>query len=313
MIPKGWYNDLQGLKDLRQIVPAQEYGLSLPLPILEFGGSSLGLVYQLFQSGERYYIYDQISFDILRINQPMMLQDILQALNNASKQALQALTLEKLGLLPEYGGANRFPDGDVPQNRTNQVESKIVNDAWCRGYGLSTCPNTLLYSESYLDGTPAYLFESQPSLRSSNYLWKSSSDAICRIDETDGLSDVLEALNDASFKLKLTLLRPLPGKESYRIADNEIPRGWIRVSNPKTYKTLPWDNHRLAPPIPILQSINPVAGKSRFIFQSGEDFYLRDMITNEIYQVTVAIGMESIIRVLKNPSQKLRFERADGP
>lgn len=120
-IPKNWYNNVKALQDLRQAVPAQEYGLSLPLPILTFGGSSHGLGYQLFQSGERYYIYDQISFDILRINEPRILQDILQVLNDDSMNALQGLNLENLELLPEYGGPHRVSDDDVPQGWTKQV------------------------------------------------------------------------------------------------------------------------------------------------------------------------------------------------
>lgn len=265
-IPKNWYNNVKALQDLRQAVPAQEYGLSLPLPILTFGGSSHGLGYQLFQSGERYYIYDQISFDILRINEPRILQDVLQVLNDDSMNALQGLNLENLELLPEYGGPNRVSDDDVPQGWTKQVDSKIVDYDWCRGYGLSICPTTLLYSETYLDGTPVYLFESQPGLHSSIYLWKPSSDAIYRIDGTEGLPDILAVLKDASTELKLTLLRPLPGRESYRIADDEMPRGWIRVSKPDACDAMPWRKHRLAPPTPILQSVSSTDGRSIFIF-----------------------------------------------
>lgn len=313
MIPKRWYNDLQGLNDIRQTVPAQEHGLSLPLQILTFGGSSLGLAYQLFQSGEQYYIYDQICFGILRINQPRILQDILQALNDTSRNALRGLEVEKLELLPEYGGLNRVPDGDVPQGWTNQVDSQTINHVWCRGYGLGTCPNTLLCSESYLDGTPAYIFESQPSLHSSNYLWKPSLNAIYRIDKTEGLPDVLAALKDASIGLSITLLQSLPGRESYRIADDEMPCGWMRVSNPDACESLPWNKHRIAPPVPILQSVDSTTGRSRFIVQSGGDFYLGNMATNEIYRVSAAMGMESIIRALKDPSQGLKLRKTDGP
>ena len=64
-VPKDWSNDVKSLKDLRQVVPAQEHGLSLPLPILS-GASSLGLAFQVFQMGEQYYIYNQISLDIFR-------------------------------------------------------------------------------------------------------------------------------------------------------------------------------------------------------------------------------------------------------
>lgn len=120
------------------------------------------------------------------------------------------------------------------------------------GYGISICPTTLLYSESYLDGIPACLFESQPSLRSTNYLWKPPSDAIYRIDGTEGLPDVLAVLKDASVELKRTLLEWLPGRESYRIADDEMPRGWMRASNPGACNAMPWEKHRLAPPTPIL-------------------------------------------------------------
>lgn len=136
---------------------------------------------------------------------------------------------------------------------------------WCRN-GLSICPTTLLYSETYLDGTPVYLFESQPRLHSSIYLWKPSSDAIYRIDGTEGLPDILAVLKDASTELKLTLLRPLPGRESYRIADDEMPRGWIRVSKPDACDAMPWRKHRLAPLTPILQSVSSTDGRSIFIF-----------------------------------------------
>ena len=166
-VPKEWSNDVKSLKNLRQVVPAQEHGLSLPLPILS-GASSLGLAFQIFQSGEQYYIYNQISGDIFWINQPRTLQEILRVLGDTSLEAFQGLDLAILELLPEYGGPNRVIDDDVPTGWTNRVDSEIVSFKWCRRYGLNFCPTTLLYSESYLDGTPAYLFESQPSLCSSN-------------------------------------------------------------------------------------------------------------------------------------------------
>lgn len=313
VVPRGWYNSLRDLDDLRQKVPAQEYGLSLPLPILRFGGSSLGLAYQLFQSGERYYIYNQISFEILRINKPMMLQDILQVLDDTSRIALQGLSLERMEPLPEYGGRNKIPDGDVPQNWTNQVDSRTIGYIMCRGYGLGPCLNTLLYSESYLDGTPAYLFESQPSFRSSTYLWKPSVNEVYRIDGTDGLPDILATLNDAPLNLKLTFLRPLPGREYYRIADDDLPFDWRRVSNPDVCQTLPLEKHGLASPVPILQSIDSTAGRARLIFQSGGDFYLGHLHTKCIYRVMAAMGLDTIIGILKDPSRSLTLMRTDGP
>ena len=55
-IPKSWSNTFKDFDDLRQLVDAQEFGLALPLPVL--AGSRYGPDHQLFQSGDRYYMFD---------------------------------------------------------------------------------------------------------------------------------------------------------------------------------------------------------------------------------------------------------------
>ena len=78
----------------------------------------------------------------------------------------------------------------------------------------------------------------------------------------------------------------------------------MRASNPDACEAMPWKKHRLALSAPILQSVSSTDGRSRFIFPSGRDFYLGDLASNEINRVSAALGMDSILRVLKDPSRE---------
>lgn len=74
-----------------------------------------------------------------------------------------------------------------------------------------------------------------------------------RIDEDDGLPGILVTLGKPFKKLKTTLLEPLPGTESYRIADAEMPVGWMRVRNSGACRTMPRKAHGLSISRLILQ------------------------------------------------------------
>lgn len=103
---------------------SQERGLELPLPIL----ASIHLDCQFFQSGNRHYLYNQISSDVFRVEEPVKLQEILRILsNNTSCQGLTGLKLENMERLPEYGGPSRVPDNDVPEGWTNIVDPKFID------------------------------------------------------------------------------------------------------------------------------------------------------------------------------------------
>ena len=309
-IPNGWSNTFEDFDDLRQKVDAQELGLALPLPILSY--EHFGLAYQLFQSGNRCYIFNQISSDVFRIEEPVRLQDILRTLNDTSREGPSGLKLKEVELLPEYGGPNRIPDNKVPNGWTNSVDAMIVNYDWCRGVGLSIIPNTLLYSESYMDGTSVYLFECQPSLRSAYYFWNPSLDDIYRIDETEGLPDILAALEDPSRKLKLRLLEILPGTESYRVADVDMPPGWMRVKDPDACRTMPWEEHGLPVPTPVLQRTGPNGDIPEYLVECGkgfnQDFYLWNAVSNDVHLVQAVMGLQSVFRVLRNPSKELKLD-----
>ena len=220
-VPNDWSNRFVDFKHLRQIVDAQERGLELPLPIF----ASLHLDCQFFQSGNRHYMYNLVSRGAFRVEEPVGLDELLRILNNTSRRGLGGLKLENMERLPESSGPSSVPDNNVPEAWINIVDPKVVDQTWCYGWHLGLILSTLLYSESYLDGTPAYSFESEASLRSSNYLWKSSLNTGYRIDNFDGLSGILAVLKDPSGKLELTLLEPLPGTESRRLTDDEMPTG----------------------------------------------------------------------------------------
>ena len=288
-IPKGWSNTLKDFDDLRQMVDAQEFGLALPLPILT--SPKYGPDHQLFQSGNRYYMFDQMSCDVSLVEEPVKLQDILHTLKSTpyQHQGHGGLKLQRMERLPEYGGPNRLPDHKVPEGWTNKVDLTIVGYDWCRGWGLSMLPTTLLYSHSSLDGTPAYIFESQPGRRSANYIWKPSRDEIYRIDEDNGLPGILATLGSSSNKLKVTLLEPLPRTESYRIADDEMPIGWMRVRNPDACKSMPWKKHGQTVPMPVLQRTGPNGNVPEYLVESGKGlrphYYLWNAVSNDIHHV----------------------------
>lgn len=85
-VPTGWSNRFEDFNDLRQKVDTQQLGLALPLPIL--ASWQHGLDYFFFQCESRYYMFNQISSDVFRIEEPVNFQDILRVLNDSSHQGL---------------------------------------------------------------------------------------------------------------------------------------------------------------------------------------------------------------------------------
>lgn len=182
--------------------------------------------------------------------------------------------------------------------------------------GLCILLSRLLYSKSYLSGTPAYLFECEPSQRSANYLWKPSRDEIYRIDEDDGLLGILATLGNSSNKLKVTFLEPLPGTESYRVADDEMPIGWMRVRNPDACKSMPWKKHELGLPTPVLQRTGPNGDIPGHLVESGKGlrphYYLWNALSNDINRVRAITSLGSIFLVIDDPFEELKLERLDS-
>ena len=313
-IPKSWSNNFKDLHDLRQMADAQEFGLQLPLPILTHGVSDD----QLFQSGDRCYMFNPMSSDIFCVEEPVRLQDILHSLRNTPYQHPKdgGLKLQRMERLPEYGGPNRIPDNKVPEGWTNKVDPNTVDYDWCRGWGLSMFPTTLLHSESHLDGTPAYLFESQPSRRSANYIWKPARDEVYRIDEDDGIPGILATLRDPSKEFKTTLLEPLPGTESYRVADDEMLIGWTRARDPDACRNMPCKAHGLPLPTPVLQRTGPDGNIPEYLVESGKGFgqhyYLWNAVSNDIHRVQAVMGLRSIFLVLDAPFRELKLEKLES-
>ncbi len=315
-VPKGWSNDIERLDDIRQMVVFQEFGLALPSSIFQYKkdfhirGKEVHRAYQLFQSGDRYYIFDQNTEALDRIEEPAGFQSILRTLNDTSDHLPSRLKTREVGRLP------KIKDSNVPKGWTNTMELYAVEDNGFRGFGLGRVLYTLLYSESYMGKTPAYLFKNQPSSHSEIYLWKPSLDQVYRIDNTDGLLEILAVLANPFGKLKLTLLDFLPGTLQYRIADDDMPDGWSRADNPAVCMRISWRGFGLPHrPTSLLQHTGLNGETQEYLVETGRgtgrEFYLWNSVSRHIHRVLAPMGLDGIFDVLKDPTEQLKLEKLE--
>lgn len=70
---------MQELEDLKEVMSGQEYSLPLPVPILVSDGSSESSEF-LMKCGEEFYLFCDISYELLHIDEPSELRGILSIL-----------------------------------------------------------------------------------------------------------------------------------------------------------------------------------------------------------------------------------------
>ena len=199
-VPTGWSQDMNDLDYLQEVVGGcYEYGLPLSVPLLVSDGRS-GSTEFLLKSGEEYYLFFVISSDLVHIDEPKGLYNILRAL---STKPYTGLVTTLVDVLPEYGGPDFVAENDVPNGWSNDVKKVWCSDAFCKK-GIFVAKPLLVQSSSLIDN-PLYLVQAQSE---KHYIWKSATNEISRIDRAEGLQDILDILDDPSRHLSLSRIEP---------------------------------------------------------------------------------------------------------
>lgn len=194
-IPHGWSQDIRVLEDLKEMVSGQGYGLPLPVPILVSDGSS-GSPEFLMKCGDDFYLFYEISHQLLHIDEPSALCEILSALGTDDD-----LKVTPVNYLPEYGGPNIVDDSNVPSGWSNKIDREVSCADLFYKHGIFGSDILVLWHGSANDA-PEYLVEAEYS----HYIWDTISNDIWRIDRAQGLQDILDILGDPPRYLTLSLV-----------------------------------------------------------------------------------------------------------
>lgn len=196
-VPKGWSQSIHDLEYVQEIVSGcYQYGLPLSVPMLltdKICGSSIFFL----KSGEEYYLYYQISDELVHIDDPTTLKDILRELGTDNWPDLKTTHVD---ILPEHGGPNVVADDDVPEGWTNKIDDKVLCGQAFYEHDIYSS-KVLLFQNGGPNGTPLYLVEAEAD---KYYTWTPNDDSISRIDKAEGLQDILDILHDPSRQLSLT-------------------------------------------------------------------------------------------------------------
>ena len=156
-VPKGWSQSFCDLGYIQEVISGcYEYGLPLSVPMLLTNKISGSTIFFL-KSGDEYYLYYEISSELVHIDEPTSLQDILRVLGN---EEVMGLKTTHVNVLPEHGGPNVVADDDVPEGWTNKINKEVrCGDIFYkRGiYG----SDILLFQDGCLNGTTQYLVEAE--------------------------------------------------------------------------------------------------------------------------------------------------------
>ena len=198
-VPEGWSQstcDLQYIQDV--ILGCYEYGLPLSVPLLLTNKISGSTIFFL-KSGEGYYLYYEISSELVHVDYPTNLHDILRELGT---ERWMGLKTTHVNVLPEHGGPNCVADDNVPEGWTNKINKEVCCGEVFYEHGVYAS-DIMLFQDGGLNGTPQYLVEAE---RKQYYIWRPDPDRVSHIDEAEGLQDVLDLLKDPSRQLSLTAI-----------------------------------------------------------------------------------------------------------
>ena len=101
--------------------------------------------------------------------------------------------------MPEFGGPKVVLDNDVPKSWSNKVNKVSCAQAFFDHGIFAEAP--LLAQDSSLDDNLLYLVEGESA---KYYIWKPAFNEVSRIDEAEGLQDILDIFNDPSRHLTLS-------------------------------------------------------------------------------------------------------------
>ena len=113
---KGWSQSFGDLDYIQEVVSGcYEYGLPLSDPLLLSDGSSsrCGTEF-LLKPGDDFYLYYDVSSDLIHIDEPIALHDILLVI---STERFVGLKTTSVNPLPEHGGPNVVADSQEHRQR----------------------------------------------------------------------------------------------------------------------------------------------------------------------------------------------------
>ena len=196
-VPRGWSRDIQELEDMKSMVSGQEYGLPLPFPILVSDGSSGSLEY-LMKCGDDFYLFYEEITQLLHIDEPSELRDILSALGTE-----EDLRVTPVNYLPEYGGRSVIADGNIPSSWSNKIGMEVSCSNLFYNHGIFGS-DILLFWRGSPNDNPKYLVEAEYR----HYIWDTASNDIWRIEEAQGLQKIIDILKNP-FRYLTLLLMPI--------------------------------------------------------------------------------------------------------
>ena len=194
-IPRGWSQDEKRLREMKDLIDGQMYGLPLPIPIIVSDGQDGGTEY-LMKCGDRYYIFLEVPSILYKVEEPNELSKILRTLGD---KRWEGLRLTECEILPEYGGPDKVPDNEVPHGWSNEINQGVCDDELFDRHGISL-PSLLLYRDGGYSPSPAYLVEACDHF----YIWDVDSNNISKILQPEALQDILEALKVSFENLTLS-------------------------------------------------------------------------------------------------------------
>ena len=194
-VPRGWSQDEKELREIKDLIDGQIYGLPHPIPIVVSDGQDGGTEYFL-KCGDGYYIFLEVPSILYKVEEPTELSKILRTLGD---KRWEGLRLTECEILPEYGGSDKVPDDEVPHGWSNQISQDVCDDEIFDRHGISL-PSLLLYRDGGHSLSPAYLVEGCDRF----YIWDVISNNISEILQPETLQDILDALKVSSDKLTLS-------------------------------------------------------------------------------------------------------------
>ena len=198
-VPEGWSQDTCDLHYIQEVIlGCYEYGLPLSAPMLLTNKRSGSTIFFL-KSGDEYYLYYEISSELVHVDHPKNLHDILRDLGT---ERWVGLKTTHVNVLPEHGGPNFVADDNVPEGWTNKINKRVYCGEVFYEHGIYDSSILLSQDESG-NGTALYLVEAH---REKYYIWDPASDTISRVERAEGLQDVLDILNDPSRQLSLSTI-----------------------------------------------------------------------------------------------------------
>lgn len=191
-IPSGWSQKMKNIREIDDLLNVHERGLPLPVLIL---ASKCEL---LMRCGDRYCIYHDIWCNLIRVEEPNDLSEILRALGDRNRGGMR---LTECDPLPEFGGPYYVADEEVPLGWSNRVDQDLCRTEIFDRPGIPV--SRLLLSREDDRGTPAlYLVKGYSPIR--YLIWDTVSTDVSEIEQPKTLQDILDALRGSLDELTLS-------------------------------------------------------------------------------------------------------------